>query len=334
MATTSQTDFALEGTGSIAAGPRVRLGIQKTEPQPVITVRIIILHLVGLLGVFLVPFDWSLVWLTAATFIPRMWAVECGYHRYFSHRAFKTSRVFQFILALLCVSTGQRGILWWASTHRLHHSHADAKGDVHSPRLSGFWYGHMGWTLNWRNANTNLDLIPDFARFPELRLLNKFHYVPGMFLLLGLYFAGEAGWLGSRIGGLQAVIWGFFFSTLLVLHCTFAVNSVAHEGGRYGGTRRYVTPDSSVNHPWLAIPTMGGAWHNNHHRYPAAARAGFAWWEVDIGYLVLKLLAATRVVWDLRPVPADVLDEGGSSAPPWAPRPTRVERKTNTVRPE
>jgi stearoyl-CoA desaturase (delta-9 desaturase) len=169
----------------------------------------------------------------------------------------------------------------------------------------------MGWTLDGRNADTNLDLIPDFARFPELRALNKLHYVPGMFLLLGLYLAGEAGWLGNGIGGVPAVLWGFFFSTLLVLHATFAVNSLGHGGGGFGGTRRYATHDASVNHPWLAIPTMGGGWHNNHHRYPAAARAGFAWWEVDPAYLVLRLLAALGVVWDLRPVPSDVLNEGG-----------------------
>jgi stearoyl-CoA desaturase (delta-9 desaturase) len=177
--------------------------------------------------------------------------------------------------------------------------------------MSGLWYGHMGWTLNGENADTNLDLVPDFARFPELRLLNKFHYVPGLLLLLGLYFGGRAGWFGSGVGGVQAVVWGFFFSTLLVLHGTFSVNSIGHEGGRYGGTRRYATDDASVNHRWLALPTMGGGWHNNHHRYPAAARAGFTRWEIDPAYLVLRMLAAVGVVWDLRQVPPEVLAEGG-----------------------
>jgi stearoyl-CoA desaturase (Delta-9 desaturase) len=312
---TARTDPTSENRGPSPAGRKVRFGMQRAEPQRVITVRIIILHLVAL-GVFFVPFEWSLVWLAAALFILRVLAVECGYHRYVAHRAFKTSRTFQFILAALAVTSGQRGILWWGSTHRVHHAHADAEGDVHSPVVSGLWYGHMGWTLNGKNADTNLDLIPDFARFPELRWLNKFHYVPGMFLLLGLYLAGEAGWLGSRVGGVQAVVWGMFFSTALVLHTTFAVNSIGHEGGRYGGTRRYATDDASVNHAWLALPTMGGGWHNNHHRYPAAARAGFAWWEIDPGYALLKLLAAAGIVWDLRPVPADVLAEGGLGGAP------------------
>src|SRR5262245_26872877 len=168
--TTPQSDVALEPKRPTVGGPKVRLGIQKAEPQGVITTRIVILHLVAL-GVLVVSFDRSLVWLTVATFVPRMLGMEIGYHRYFSHRAFKTSRAFQFLLAVLAVTTGQRGILWWAATHRVHHSHADVDGDVHSPRVSGFWYGHMGWTLKGKNADTNLDLVPDFARFPEL------HYV-------------------------------------------------------------------------------------------------------------------------------------------------------------
>jgi stearoyl-CoA desaturase (delta-9 desaturase) len=307
--TTPQIGAALDSPKRAAGGTKARLGIQRAEPLAVIKVRIAILHLFAL-GVFVVPFHWHLVWLTAATFVPRMLAMECAYHRYFSHRAFKTSRVFQFVLAIVAVTTGQRGILWWASTHRRHHSHADIEGDVHSPRVSGLWYGHMGWTLNGDNTDTNLDMVPDFARFPELLLLNRFHYVPGLFLLLGLYFAGRAGWFGSGVDGIQAVVWGFFFSTLLVLHGTFGVNSLGHEGGRYGGTRRYETEDASVNHPWLALPTMGGGWHNNHHRYPASARSGFAWWEIDPAYVVLRMLAAAGIVWDLRPVPADVLAEG------------------------
>jgi stearoyl-CoA desaturase (delta-9 desaturase) len=306
----TETAVASDGNRTVTSRPKVRLGMQKAEPQGVITVRIVILHLVAL-GIFFVPFHWNLVWLTAATFVPRMLAMECGYHRYFAHRTFKTSRVFQFLLALLSVTTGQRGILWWAANHRVHHSHADVDGDVHSPRVRGLWYGHMGWTFDGKNADTNLDLVPDFARFPELRMLNKFHYVPGFFALVGIYAAGQAGWFGSGIDGVAAVVWGFFFSTFLVLHLTFAVNSVGHEGGLYGGTRRYATPDASVNHRWLAIPTMGGGWHNNHHRYPASARAGFAWWEIDPAYIVLRSLAALGIVWDLRRVPPDVLAEGG-----------------------
>lgn len=279
-------------------------GIQKTEPLAVIKIRLLVLHL-GALGVLFVPFDWSLVGLLAATFFLRMFGMEGGYHRYFSHRAFKTGRAFQFLLAVLATSSGQRGPLWWASHHREHHRHSDAEGDVHSPRLRGLWRAHLGWLVEQDNVDTNLDRVPDFARYPELRLLNKLHYVPILLLLAALAIAG--GW--------AAVFWGFFLSTLLVLHFTLAVNSIVHCAGRWGGNRRYATEDASVNHAWLAVPTMGASWHNNHHRYGAAARAGFAWWELDLTYAVLKLLEACRVVWDLREVPAEVLAEGGLNAP-------------------
>jgi stearoyl-CoA desaturase (delta-9 desaturase) len=278
-------------------------GIQKTEPLAVIKIRLVVLHL-GALGVLFVPFDWSLVGLLAATFFLRMFGMEGGYHRYFSHRAFKTGRAFQFLLAVLATSSGQRGPLWWASHHREHHRHSDAEGDVHSPRLRGLWRAHLGWLVEQNNVDTNLDRVPDFARYPELRLLNKLHYVPILLLLAALAIAG--GW--------AAVFWGFFLSTLLVLHFTLAVNSIIHCAGRWGGNRRYATEDASVNHAWLAIPTMGASWHNNHHRYGAAARAGFAWWELDLTYAVLRLLEACRVVWDLREVPAEVLAEGGLNA--------------------
>lgn len=287
-----------------------RYGIQKTEPLGVIKVRLLILHL-GAAAAFLLPFDWSLLWILAATFVPRMFGMEAGYHRYFSHRAFKTSRAFQFALAVLATSSGQRGPLWWASHHREHHRHADAEGDAHSPRVKGFWHSHLGWLVQPENVDTDLDRVPDFARYPELRLLNKFHYVPILLLIAGLAIAGGSGWLGDSIGAWQAVVWGFFVSTLLVLHFTLAVNSVIHCAGRLGGSRRYATRDASVNHALLALPTMGAAWHNNHHRYGASARAGFAWYEIDLSYLLLRGLAALGLVWDLRPVPQHVLLEGG-----------------------
>lgn len=285
-----------------------RYGVQHAARWAV-DLRLAILH-VGTAGIFFVPFDRSLVWLALALFFPRMFGVTAGYHRYFSHRAFKTSRLFQFILALLASSTGQRGILWWAAHHRAHHRHTDREGDVHSPKLRGFWYSHVGWLCDGRNTDTDLDRIPDFARYPELRFLNKYHYFVVYGLLAALYVAGDAGWFGSAVSGLQAAIWGFFLSTAAVLHSALVVNSLCHDAPHLGGTRRYRTEDTSVNVAWLAIPTMGESWHNNHHRYAAASRNGFAWWEIDLTYLLLRLLAALGLVRDLRSVPSEVLAEG------------------------
>lgn len=286
-----------------------KYGIQKTESIAVIKIRLVVVH-AGAIAAFFVPFHWELLLLLAATFFPRMFGVEAVYHRYFSHRAFKTSRVFQFLLAVLAASSGQRGALWWAAHHREHHRRSDQPGDLHSPR-DGFWHSHLGWLLDQKNVDTDLDGIPDFARYPELRLLNKFYHVPLLALLAGLATAGGMGWLGPNIGAWQAVLWGFFLSTALGLHAIVAVNSLAHLGERFGGRRRYATQDASANHWWLAILTTGAAWHNNHHRYSPAARAGFAWYEIDLSYLVLQGLAAAGLVWDLKPVPAEVLREGG-----------------------
>ena len=282
-------------------------GIQK-ESITVIKVRLVVVH-IGALAAFFVPFDWMLVWLLAASWLIRMFGVEAGYHRYFSHRAFKTSRAFQFVLGLLGASSGQRGPLWWAAHHRSHHRHSDQDGDLHSPR-DGFWHAHLGWLLDKKNVDTDLDAVPDFARYPELRWLNRFYLVPMLAFLALLAVGGAYGWFGPNVGAWGAVLWGFFLPTAGVLHVTLAVNSIAHLRGRMGGSRRFDTTDGSVNHAWLALPTTGASWHNNHHRYGAAARAGFAWWEVDLSYIGLKMLEACRIVWGLRPVPREVLAEG------------------------
>lgn len=284
-------------------------GIQKGEPIASIKIRNLAVH-TGAVAAFFVPFDWNLVVLLAVTWLLRVIGVEAGYHRYFAHRAFKTSRAFQFFLAVLGASSGQRGPLWWALHHRSHHRHTDHPGDPHSPR-DGFWHAHFSWLLDKRNSDTDLDRIPDFARYPELRWLNKFYFLPVLLLLVALAVGGAQGWFGAGVGAWQAVLWGFFLSTALALHSIVAVNSIGHCAGRMGGYRRYRINDDSVNHAWLAIFSAGGAWHNNHHRYGAAARAGFAWWELDISYMALKALEACRLVWELREVPAEILAEGG-----------------------
>ncbi|AGC43219.1 fatty acid desaturase [Myxococcus stipitatus DSM 14675] len=286
-----------------------KYGVQKAEPMWVIRVRLILLHL-GALAVFFVPFQWELVALAAVSYFPRILGVEAGYHRYFSHRSYKTSRVFQFLMAVLGSSSGQRGVLWWAAHHRAHHRHTDTEEDVHSP-VHGFWKSHLGWLLEEKNADTHLDHVADFACFPELRLINKYYYVPALLLLVGLGVAGAQGWLGPDINAWQAVAWGFFLPTVLALHSILAVNSLAHGNGRWASYRRFATRDLSLNSIWLALPSVGAGWHNNHHRFSASSRAGFTWYEVDLSYLWLKSLAALRLVWELRPVPAEIMRQGG-----------------------
>jgi stearoyl-CoA desaturase (delta-9 desaturase) len=233
-----------------------------------------------------------------------MFAITAFYHRYFSHRSFRTSRAAQFVFALLGAAAVQRGPLWWASQHRHHHAYADQETDIHSPR-HGFFWSHVGWFLTRANFRTREKLVRDLARYPELRWLDRYDVaVP---TLLGVLLYALGAWLeqtAPQLGtsGVQLFVWGFCISTVALYHATFAINSLAH---RFG-TRRYATRDDSRNNFWLALLTFGEGWHNNHHRFPAAARQGFRWWEIDLSYYGLRLLAAFGVIWDLRPVPLSV----------------------------
>jgi len=223
----------------------------------------------------------------------RMFAITGGYHRYFSHRAYATGRVFQFVLAVLAQSTAQKSVLWWAAKHRHHHLHSDTAEDIHSPRQGGFFHSHVGWIFDRRNDPTDLVKVEDLARYPELRWLHRFELLPPA-VLAGLCFL-VAGWPGLVVG--------FCWSTVAVYHATFCINSLAH----VHGTRRYVTGDDSRNNPLLAVLTMGEGWHNNHHACQSSARQGFRWWEVDTTYYVLRLLAAAGVIRGLKAPPEALL---------------------------
>jgi stearoyl-CoA desaturase (delta-9 desaturase) len=239
-------------------------------------------------------------------YVLRMFALTGFYHRYFSHRTFKTTRGWQLVFALLGTSAVQQGPLWWAAHHRNHHRSSDQPGDAHSPLVWGFLWSHVGWFLSRSNLGTRIEMVPDLARFPELRFLNRFHFLVPLALGLALYGVGT--WLGTAASGLgtsgaQLLVWGFFISTVVLHHGSFTINSLSH----LCGTRRYATRDASRNNALLALITLGEGWHNNHHHYPGAVRQGFFWWELDLTYYGLYLLSRCRVICDLRPVPVRVL---------------------------
>jgi len=221
-----------------------------------------------------------------ALYYIRMFGVTGVYHRYFAHRAYKTGRVFQFLLALLATTSAQKGILWWAAHHRHHHRESDTELDVHSPVRKGFWWSHVGWILSNKYNETKYDSIRDFAKYPELVWLNKLQLLPPVLLAVALYF----------IGGFSLLVWGFFISTVLLWHGTFTINSLSH----VFGSRRYKTTDTSRNNFLLALITCGEGWHNNHHYYQNTANQGWFWWEVDFTYYVLKAFSWMGLVWDLR----------------------------------
>jgi stearoyl-CoA desaturase (Delta-9 desaturase) len=236
---------------------------------------------------------WQAVAIGIALYWLRIFAIGAGYHRYFSHRAYATSRFAQFLLATLAQSTAQRSVLWWAAKHRHHHLHSDTADDVHSPRHKGFLYSHVGWIFAAKHDATDLVKIADFARFPELMWLHRYELAPAVVLAVLCFLVG--GWPG--------LIVGFFWSTVLVYHATFCINSLAHVWGR----KRYVTGDDSRNNWFLATFTMGEGWHNNHHAYQSSVRQGFRWWELDPTYYILNVLSWVGLVWDLKSPPPAVL---------------------------
>jgi stearoyl-CoA desaturase (Delta-9 desaturase) len=238
--------------------------------------------------VFWAPFQWSLLlWLIAAYSI-RMFAITAGFHRYFSHRAYKMGRVPQFLLAFLAQTSAQKGVLWWAAHHRLHHRHADTEHDAHSPVVKGLWWSHIGWLFSGASNDYDEGVIQDFEKYPELRILNKYHTVPAILFGAGLY----------AVGGFAVFVWGFVVSTVLLYHCTFSINSLAH----VWGSRRYETKDHSRNNLLLALITFGEGWHNNHHQFMYSARQGLRWWEIDVTYYILRTLSVVGIVRDLRQV--------------------------------
>jgi stearoyl-CoA desaturase (delta-9 desaturase) len=183
-------------------------------------------------------------------------------------------------------------VLWWASKHRHHHLHSDTPNDIHSPRHRGFVYSHLGWIFARSSNATDLVKIADFAGYRELMWLHKYELVPAFVLALACY----------AIGGWPGLVVGFCWSTVLVYHATFCINSLAHVRGR----RRYVTADDSRNNWLLAVFTMGEGWHNNHHAYQSSVRQGFRWWEIDPTFYILKMLSLLGLVWDLKTPPLEV----------------------------
>jgi stearoyl-CoA desaturase (delta-9 desaturase) len=272
--------------GSSRTIPRLTVG------QWLSLVGVVAIH-VGAVLAFVRGMSWGLVGLAVATYVLRMFGITVGYHRYFSHRSFQTGRVFQFVLAFIGSMAAQKGPLWWAALHRIHHRHADTERDVHSPVCGGFWHAYFGWWWGREHEATRVELVRDFMRFPELRFLDRYHAL-GSLTLMGLLLA---------FGGLDALLWGYCLSTVMVNQAIFGVNSIGH----LRGARRYATHDTSRNHVLLGVLGCGEGWHNNHHHHMSSARLGFYWWEIDLGYLAIKACDAVGLVSGVRTVSPAVM---------------------------
>jgi len=235
-----------------------------------------------------VAFDAQMLAILAGTYLLRMFGITAGYHRFFAHRAFKTSRVGHTVLALLGMLAMQRGAIWWAETHRSHHRHTDTPEDIHAPKFKGFWYSHMGWFFDPIHRKTRFDRIGDLTRYPELMLLNG---AVANVVVITLYGAGLV-WLFDWSG----FLWGFCVSTVFLWHTVHWIQSMSHT---YGGYRNFDSPDDSRNH-WLLGVVSLGEYHNNHHHRASSARQGYRWFEIDVTWWILRGLEKLRLVWDVR----------------------------------
>jgi stearoyl-CoA desaturase (Delta-9 desaturase) len=252
------------------------------------------------LPVFFVPVCPLDVALFVGFYYLRMFGITAGYHRFLSHRAYKANRLFGFMLAWIGCSAMQKGPLWWSTNHRKHHKYSDQEGDPHSPVLTSFWQAHIGWifkpegTLDYSN-------VADLQKFWELRLLDRFHLVPGLCLL----------WLCWFLDGVSGMAWGFVVSTVCLYHGTFTVNSVCHLFGK----RSFTKADWSRDNIWIAIfVTMGEGWHNCHHARQARARHGIFWWQLDFSYYLLWLASLFGCVKELYKPPPKMLPQGEADA--------------------
>ena len=270
---------------------------------------VITMHL-GFLAAFWVGWSWAAVITCIVLYQIRGFGITGAYHRYFAHRSYKTSRWFQFILALWGCSALQGTPIEWSRNHRHHHRHSDKEEDIHSPRQSGFWWAHMGWIVLLKGATSKDFPVKDLEKFPELRW-TSFLQVPAIgSILLFSYWFGETLGPAFNTNGMQMVVWGFFGSTVILWHITYSINSLTHIWGK----QRYETGDDSKNSFLLGLLALGEGWHNNHHRYPSAARQGFYWWEIDTTYYFLKFLNWVGLIWDIKAPPARAYDSANQLA--------------------
>ena len=282
--------------------------IPEVRSKPILAQEIafLIVHLLPLVAIYTgaTLFDWMVC---LFFYLYRMFWITGGYHRYFAHKSYKTSRWFQFVIAFMAQTSAQKGALWWAAHHRHHHRHSDTPQDPHSMLIYGFWYSHVGWIVGPDFKKTDYKVIGDYAKYPELVWLNEHYLVAPTSLAIFLMAMGGIVNGGSILtlftsAGFSTLFIGFFLSTVVLYHATFSINSIMHKFGK----PRYATGDESKNNLWLALLTLGEGWHNNHHYYEVASRQGFFWWEIDITYYILRGLAAVGLIWDLKEVPRHI----------------------------
>jgi len=243
---------------------------------------------------------WTDLAILGSVYIATAFGVTIGYHRLLTHRAFETYRPVKYMLAIMGSMAVQGPVIGWVADHRKHHAHTDEEGDPHSPHVGhgsgvrGLWHAHTGWLFESNGVADAKRYARDLLEDDGMRFINRWFLA---WVLLGQTIPFGLGYAltGTLAGALTALFWGGLVRVFFLHHVTWSINSICHFFGR----RRFETDDKSTNVFWLAVPSLGEAWHHNHHAFPRAAVQGLRWWEIDVSGLVIRAMKRLHLAWNV-----------------------------------
>ena len=247
---------------------------------------------------------WTDVGIAVGMYLATGLGITIGYHRLLTHRAFETHRPTKYAFAVLGSMAVQGPVIAWVADHRKHHAFTDEEGDPHSPHLShgggllgnlkGLYHAHVGWLFETHGMADAKRFARDLLDDPGMRFINR-HFLWLVGLGLAIPFALGFVLTGALSGALTALLWGGFVRIFFVHHITWSINSICHFFGR----RRFDLEDQSTNVAWLAVPSLGEAWHHNHHAFPRSASHGLRWWEIDVSGTIIKAMGKLGLAWNV-----------------------------------
>jgi len=243
---------------------------------------------------------WTDLAILGSVYVATAFGITIGYHRLLTHRAFETYRPVKYLLAILGSMAVQGPVIDWVADHRKHHAHTDEEGDPHSPHvghgsgIAGLWHAHTGWLFESNGVADAKRYARDLREDAGMRFINRW-FIAWVLLGLAIPFGLGFALTGTLGGALTALFWGGLVRVFFLHHVTWSINSICHFFGR----RRFETADRSTNVFWLAIPSLGEAWHHNHHAFPRAAVQGLRWYEIDVSGLVIRAMKRAHLAWNV-----------------------------------
>lgn len=308
----------LETPGAKFKSKRITIESDRLKKaQQIHALAINVIPLLGSIAAIIIAFYWGIgileVGLFLSMYVLTFLGITVGFHRLFAHCAFQTPTPVKVILAILGCMAFQGPVIYWVSNHRRHHQYSDRPGDPHSPycseneeryfsQIRGFWHAQIAWTFTHQITNTLL-FAKDLLRDEAIAKVNKLYYV---WVVMGIAIPTILGGIltGSWKGLLLGFLWGGCVRLFLSYHFTNSINSITH----LYGTRPFNTREQSTNNIWLALPTHGESWHNNHHAFPNSAKFGLKRWQIDFGYWAIRTLELTGLAYDVKFPTAEMIE--------------------------